>query len=392
MTLHHKLSLTLAALGAALLLGGCGTQFEDARPAFGYSGLAAGDSTLSAYEQAKADFAAARYGLAVKRFQMAMAEDPASIEAVNGLAAAYDKIGRYDLSERFYRRALAMDPASVQTLNNLGYSLLLQGRHDLALAFLRDAARIDPDNAMIAANAERAVAARVEQRSRDLAEAAPTAQPAAPPAPDAAPRIVRMSPSEQRLELRPQPAVLPAVLTAPLAPPMPALPLEPVETRSLPEPAAPADPSDAQAAVAPVASRPSVYYITAATGGGAVVPAGPSESLAEAAALTVTIEVANGTGRRHMAARLRGYLAGLGLEVTRLVNADRFSYPTTTVTYRPGHRDLAEALSAHLPVAPRLRQVTEQPTDVRVRLGGDLLEFDRGLLQAERNASHADAL
>src|SRR3546814_8163838 len=104
---------------------------------------------------------------------MAMAEEPASVEAVNGLAAAYDQLGRYDLSERFYQRALAMDPASVQTLSNFGYSLLLQGRHDLALTFFRDAARIDPENAIIVANAERTVAARVRDEGDAQAEALP---------------------------------------------------------------------------------------------------------------------------------------------------------------------------------------------------------------------------
>src|SRR3546814_7729888 len=98
-----------------------------------------------------------------------MADDPASVEAVNGLAAAYDQLGRYDLAERYYQRALAMDPTSVQTLNNLGYSLLLQGKPELALTFFRDAARIAPDNTVIAANAEQAVTARIEARSQAVA-------------------------------------------------------------------------------------------------------------------------------------------------------------------------------------------------------------------------------
>src|SRR3546814_19411049 len=98
--MQRKVSLVVTALGATLLLGGCGTPLEDARPAFGYSGMAAGDSVLSSYQQAKADFAAARYGLAVKRFQMAMAEDPASVEAMKGLAAAYDQLGRSEVSNR----------------------------------------------------------------------------------------------------------------------------------------------------------------------------------------------------------------------------------------------------------------------------------------------------
>src|SRR3546814_17662685 len=88
-----------------------------------------------------------------------------------------------------------------------------------------------------------------------------------------------------------------------------------------------------------------------------------------------------------MAARMQSYLAGLGLDAPWLSNADHFSHATTTVTYRPGHRDLAEALSDTLPVAPLLEQVAAQAADVRVWLGGDLLDFDRGFLQADRKRS-----
>src|SRR3546814_11895032 len=99
MTMRRKLSLAVTALGGALLLSGCGTQLGDDRAAFGYSGLIAGDPSLSSYEQAKADFAAARSGLAVKRFRRAMAAAPASVEAENGLAQASDQQCLYDLAK-----------------------------------------------------------------------------------------------------------------------------------------------------------------------------------------------------------------------------------------------------------------------------------------------------
>ncbi len=120
--------------------------------------------------------------------------------------------------------------------------------------------------------------------------------------------------------------------------------------------------------------------------------AGPSEepALPDARDLSGAIEVANGTGRRLMAARMKLYLLGKGLSVTRLSNADNFAHGSTSVTYLPGYRELAEVLSASLPIVPRLQQVTGQAADVRVELGGDLLEFDSDLLQAERNTSHAD--
>ena len=388
MTTRHKTSLIATALGMTLLLGACGTQMQEARPAFGYSGLAVGDSALSSYEQAKADFMAARYGLAVKRFQMAMAEDPASVEAANGLAAAYDQVGRYDLSERFYRRALTMDPNSVQTLNNLGYSMLLQGKSDLALAFFRDAARIEPDSVVIAANAELAVAARMKDRRLDTAAVAPAA-PARAVEAAAAPalRIVRLNAGEQQLELQPLPQ--PVGQAVYQVSPMPAVPLPPVETQPLPALPGPTEPASAPE---PVAMLPTVRIAVAATANDALVAAGPPEAGVAAVHLTGSIELANGTGRRHMAARMKGYLAQLGLAAARLANADHFAHATTAITYRPGYRGLAEALSASLPIAPLLRQAAEQAVDVRVELGGDLLDFDRGLLQAERNTSHADAV
>jgi Tfp pilus assembly protein PilF len=389
MTIRHKASLVVTVLGMTLLLGACGTQMQEARPAFGYSGLAGGESALSTYEQAKVDFMAARYGLAVKRFQMAMAEDPDSVEAANGLAAAYDQVGRYDLAERFYRRALTMDPNSIQTLNNLGYSMLLQGKPDLALAFFRDAARIEPDSAVIAANAELAVAARMEDRRLDIAAAATAAK--APPASaqpaEAIPalRIVRLNAGEQQLQRHPQPVGL----TAYQAPSMPAVPLLPVDTQPLPALPGPTEPASVPE---PAATLPTVRIAVSATANDALVVAGPPEAGVAVFDPTGSIELANGTGRRHMAARMKGYLAQLGLAAARLTNADHFAHATTTITYRPGYRGLAEALSASLPIAPLLRQAAEQAVDVRVELGGDLLDFDRGLLQAERNTSHADAV
>ncbi|MHA1599468.1 MAG: tetratricopeptide repeat protein, partial [Alphaproteobacteria bacterium] len=47
-------------------------------------------------------FAAGHYGLAVEAFRDAIKADPNSVEALNGLAAAYDQIGRYDLAIYHY--------------------------------------------------------------------------------------------------------------------------------------------------------------------------------------------------------------------------------------------------------------------------------------------------
>ncbi len=391
-----KSLMTILGLGAMLLLGACGTSLPDARPAFGYSGLQDGDGPLTNYQQGKVNFQAGRYGLAIERFRMAMAEQPESVEAVNGLAASYDQIGRFDLAERYYRRALAMDPNSAQTLNNLGYSLHLQGKHDLAVALFKDAIRRAPEDEVVTANANRAVAALTRARKPQSAAAPAPEATAAVPQPAAAAsapaaakraRIVRINAGLQKLELSPpvQRALAPSASGGPaVAPP----PLIPVEIAPLP---AVYRPDQAAPVPAPAAAQPSVR-VAEPTSGREVMIAVSRPAAEEPVDLSGTLEIANGTGRRHMAARMKAYLAGHGLTEGWLSNADHFSHRTTTITYRAGHRGLAEALSASLPIAPRLQEVTEQAADVRIELGGDLLEFDHGLLQAERNTRHVDAV
>jgi hypothetical protein len=174
-----------------------------------------------------------------------------------------------------------------------------------------------------------------------------------------------------------------------LPPEVVAVPLPVVETQPLPSLPAP-DSRDSEAPAA--AALPVVRVALQTSGADVTLAAGPSEepALPDARDLDGAIEVANGTGRRLMAARMKLYLLGKGLSVTRLSNADSFAHGSTSVTYLPGYRELAEVLSASLPIVPRLQQVTGQAADVRVELGGDLLEFDSDLLQAERNTSHAD--
>jgi len=418
MTTSRKAMVSVLALLGPLALGGCASGAPELRPVFGHSGLSVAASGRSAYAQASADFAAGRYGLAVKHFQMAVAEAPDSVEALNGLAAAYDQIGRFDLSERFYRRALAADPNAAQTLNNLGYSQFLQGKYDLAVALLTDAERFDTANRIIASNLSMSDAALEKAESvRTVATAAPQGAAAAT-ASDAAsetvlmlgsgvvawkePRIVRTSVQVQELRAEtPRPATdlglssekgmerMPVAFTPLAARNMPRVPTVDVSTSelaALPAPAAEATrpvPAEAPARraaevlIVTTAEMPPPYMTSSEARGSqsAVLPLG-------------TIEASNGAGRRNMAARMRDYLQTMGLSVTWLSNADHFRHATSTITYRPGYREQAEAVARHLPGALALQEVSGQAAAVRIELGGDLLDFDRQLLQAKRGISN----
>lgn len=103
------------------------------------------------------------------------------------------------------------------------------------------------------------------------------------------------------------------------------------------------------------------------------------------------IEISNGTGRRRMAARFRGYLAGSGVTMGGLTNADHFSHMETTIYFRVGFREQATNLSALFPVDIDLAQMDEQRADVRIELGGDLLEFDRKTLYPKEKSHEKSA-
>ncbi len=99
------------------------------------------------------------------------------------------------------------------------------------------------------------------------------------------------------------------------------------------------------------------------------------------------IEVSNGTGRLSMAARIREYLEDRGIVVRRLTNADNFRHMETTIFYRAGWRAYAEDLARLLPAVIDLEGRVGQFSDVRLEIGGDLLNFDRGLYYAVKRSS-----
>lgn len=136
--------------------------------------------------------------LAIDAFRQILRQEPASLAALNGLAAAYDRLARFDLSQRYYEQALGFDPNSPLTLNNFGYSLLLQGR----------LAEAQPLLAAAAAGADSAVRERAQANlARLWAAPALLAQaraqsPAALPEKQLASWIGRVGPSTQMLVTR----------------------------------------------------------------------------------------------------------------------------------------------------------------------------------------------
>lgn len=65
-------------------------------------------------------------GLALESFRRALAAEPRSVAALQGLAACYDLMGRFDLSRNYYEQALAIAPHDRATLDAFATSLATQ--------------------------------------------------------------------------------------------------------------------------------------------------------------------------------------------------------------------------------------------------------------------------
>ena len=136
---------------------------------------------------------------ALELYRQVLANDPNAIDAMNGIAICYDRLGQFDVSRAYYEAALAMDPQSPLLLNNYGYSLFLQGDMAGAKRFLSLAAA-SGDAAVQRSSLQ--VLARIDSAaSRPL-----LAQPPITEAVAEGPRIVRTSNHEQRLVLGAQKA------------------------------------------------------------------------------------------------------------------------------------------------------------------------------------------
>lgn len=121
--------LHMAALATCLASMGC-----TATPQLSIKPVQRGASspTGDAYAEAKRQLEAGNMALAVDGFRRAVRQSPESVDALNGLAVAYDNLGRFDLSRRFYELALAADPDSAKVRHNMEVSRRMQGLSEQA--------------------------------------------------------------------------------------------------------------------------------------------------------------------------------------------------------------------------------------------------------------------
>jgi tetratricopeptide (TPR) repeat protein len=330
----------LALFSIYLTLTACTDAGQQVRPVFSLNNEKPRTVSTDSYTQGKYDLAAGQYGHAIEQFRTALRRDPYDVDVLNALGVTYSHLGRRDLARRYLERALALDPSSPVTLNNLGRSWMSDGNWRVAVAYLQRARALDGGDRQIASNLETA-SARAE------AARTPPAEMASRVAPELS--IERATPSVQVLHTRPE--------------------------LSLPERGENAGGSRQSAIGASPALASLVPTLDNQPADAAGTPSGRKAGAAPAA-----LAVVNGTGRRGMAARFRSHLAGQGMFASSLANAARYTCRTTVIFYRRGREHEAEKLAATLPVRVAMVRSDVAGSDLRLRLGSDLLDFDARML------------
>jgi len=379
--MSSRLISTVAAIIIAGGMSACAPMSQDVVPVFRLSSDGGAPHDENAYERGKRHYEGGYFGLAVREFQIALVENPNSIEALNGLAASYDRMGRFDLSERYYHEALSLDKASTQTLNNLGFSYYLQQKPDVALAILSEAASRDQTNNVVANNKSIAESkyegGSARTKKKELEDSAKVSNSTGKPSDQVLisdigiadlkfPRIERTTSNVQTLH-----------------------------TDS-------SERKDPNGQLVSGMRKHGMQFATLATATEIELdPAGVSSAADEASVAlgidTVSqkplgdprvgfdwfgvsiLEVSNGTGRRKMASRIGEFLEAKGLQVDRLTNAVHFNHAITTIFYREGQEEAAKFLQDRLPVAVQVALSQNQGVDLRIELGADLLKFDSDL-------------
>jgi Flp pilus assembly protein TadD len=152
-----RVKIVVALALAAPLLAACETTGESAQadPRTVTASLGENSRNPAGHEDlklGKEHFRNGNFGLAEMHFRLAVEQSQDNLEAVVGLAAAYDQLGRFELSDRLYGEAMRISGGSALVLNNRGYSYYLRRDFARARTDFQAALRKDPANAMARRN------------------------------------------------------------------------------------------------------------------------------------------------------------------------------------------------------------------------------------------------
>ena len=353
--------------------------------------------------EANGQFALGNVALALEGYRKALREDPASLDALTGLAACYDQMGRVDLSRRYHESALALAPGDARLYANFAASLDLQGRRDEAVAVRAEMAQrlaaaakpadpapsVAPRLAVAAAAVGPRVVAHADSPKRAVA-VAPVVTPApvqAAPVPQAPVAAVQAAPAAQATAVPAEPVAARSVTIA-LAPPRPASPPASVVMPALPRSTNP--PAVMQLKAGPRLERLSLGEVALVTNAAPLWRAQLVERSPRSATIgfrplsrpvvrVANVMLLNAARSRGLAARTRAYLMTRGWSRIAIGDAPKV-LGASTILYPAGRRATAVRLDNQFGFA--LRHQPSETGTLTIMLGRDAAAD--GMLRASR--------
>ena len=322
------------------------------------SGLKAGRAPVPfRIAEARSHLVLGNVGLALEGFRKAAREDPASIEALAGMADCYVRMGRFDLSRRYYEQALALAPRDPGLLAAFAASLDRQGKPLEASAVRQELAALAKPQTDIA-SAEIPVFRPPAPVAEIAAVAAQTTPPLTAPAPVGQSVTIALPP--------PRPVDAPKAPTS--APPaMAVAPVGKSVTIALPPPRpAPTVRSETQVAAKEAPRQPrlvrlSLTEIALFTADGPRWTKPAPQAARMAAIKPVELRILNAARVDRLAARTRAYLGHFGWRKVMIGDAAKVR-SRSLIIYPAGSRAVASKLSSRFgfAMAPRndVRQLT----------------------------------
>jgi hypothetical protein len=319
------------------------------------TGLKTGDAPVPfRIAEARGHLALGNVALALEGFRKAAREDPASVDALAGIALCYDQMERFDLSRRHYEMALAIAPRDAALLAAFADSLDRQGMRAEAASVRREMAALATPPSPAVALAENIPAPIAPTVAAPVGQSVTIALP--PPRPAGS---VRQAPVESRAMTV---APVGQSVTIALPPPRPVAVAKAVNqpSRAL-----------AEAHRQPRIERLSLTEVALVTGSGPrwVRPIAPPvrTAMRRAPVDALAVRVLNAARVERLAARTRTYLGRFGWRDVAVGDAASVR-AHSLIVYPHGTRTAATRLSNRLGFAMAERQNVRQVT---ILLGRD---------------------
>ncbi len=397
---HYKTGLgTAVCLMMVVFLTGCASHglFSSTDPAWGSSpsprAAALHSDPQAAYRFGRYLQSRGQHDLALRELAKAVAADPSFAQAYVAMGMSYDYREEYGRAVACYTTALQHAPELHCAANNLGVSHLLQGNTEEAVRALQAAVRDAPEQqrywnnlGLALAHAEKwdealTALARTNGRPKAYRLLAQFCRLADDPARTRTYTALAAQAEDKVLAeakpahpKKPDATVVHKASRPPSVTPAPAPAHEPVRAEVVRKPRATLHQQRPKPSpsVIPIEDRGIVsarYPVIRIGGyGEGNRPDGPPG-----------VEISNGNGVRHMAARVKAYLSGKGCRVTRLTNAAHFGFDRTTVLYMPGYLQSAYDIAREIPGWQEMEEVQSldrEDIQIRVRIGRDIVRFD----------------